>query len=57
MADSSGSGAIGILGVFIGALLVGFFVFFVFGQQLGIRSAGKDVNIRVEAPKVPAPNR
>ena len=57
MAESNGSGATGILGVLIGALLVGVFVFFVFGHQLGIRSAGKDVNIRVEAPKVPAPGK
>jgi|RhiMetdeSRZDD1v2_1073273.scaffolds.fasta_scaffold265252_2 hypothetical protein len=57
MADSNGSGLTGIVGVVIGALLVGVFVFFVFGQQLGVRSAGKDVNIRVEAPKVPAPSK
>ena len=57
MADSNGSGLTGIVGVVIGALLVGVFVFLVFGQQLGVRSAGKDVNIRVEAPKVPAPSK
>jgi hypothetical protein len=57
MADSNGSGLTGIVGVVIGALLVGVFVFFVFGQQLGVRSASKDVNIRVEAPKVPAPSK
>jgi hypothetical protein len=53
MADSSGSGAVGILGVIVGVLLVGVFIFFVFGQQLGFREPGKNVNIRVEAPKVP----
>jgi hypothetical protein len=37
----------------VGALLVGIFVFFVFGNSMGLRS-GKDVNVRVEAPKVPA---
>ena len=49
------SGGMGILGVVVGALLVGIFVFFVFGEQLGMRSGGKDVNIRVEAPKVTTP--
>jgi hypothetical protein len=49
------SGGMGILGVVVGALLVGIFVFFVFGEQLGMRSGGKDVNIRIEAPKVTAP--
>ena len=49
------SGAMGIVGVIVGVLLVGAFVFFVFGDQLGMRSGGKDVNIRVEAPKVPTP--
>ena len=49
------SGGMGILGVVVGALLVGIFVFFVFGDQLGMRSGGKDVNIRVEAPKVTTP--
>jgi hypothetical protein len=48
------SGGMGILGVVVGALLVGIFVFFVFGEQLGMRSGGKDVNIRIEAPKVTA---
>jgi hypothetical protein len=42
----------GIVGVIVGALLVGIFVFFVFGDRLGLRGGGKDVNIRVEAPKV-----
>jgi hypothetical protein len=49
------SGGMGILGVVVGALLVGIFVFFVFGEQLGMRSGGKDVNIRIEAPKVTTP--
>ena len=50
MSDSG----MGIVGVIVGALLVGFFVFFVFGNSLGIRGGGKDVSVRVEAPKVPA---
>jgi len=44
----------GIVGVIVGALLVGFFVFFVFGNSMGLRGGGKDVSVRVEAPKVPA---
>ena len=40
-----------IVGVIVGALLVGFFVFFVFGERMGIRSGGTSVH--VEAPKVP----
>ena len=42
----------GIVGVIVGALLVGFFVFFVFGESMGLRG-GKGVNVHVEAPKVP----
>ena len=49
------SGGMGILGVIVGALLVGIFVFFMFGEQMGLRTASKDVNIRVEAPRVPVP--
>jgi hypothetical protein len=44
----------GIVGVIVGALLVGIFVFFVFGEGMGLRGGTKDVNVRVEAPKVPA---
>jgi hypothetical protein len=43
----------GIVGVIVGALLVGFFVFFVFGESMGLRSSGKGVNVHVEAPTVP----
>lgn len=42
----------GIVDVIVGALLIGFFVFFVFGQSMGMRGGGKDVNVRVEAPKI-----
>jgi hypothetical protein len=45
----------GIVGVIVGALLVGIFVFFAFGEQLGMRSGGKGVNVHVEAPKVTTP--
>ena len=31
----------GIVGVIVGALLVGFFVFFVFGNSMGLRGGGK----------------
>jgi hypothetical protein len=41
----------GIVGVVVGALLVGVFVFFVFGDRMGIRNGGTTVH--VEAPKVP----
>jgi transposase len=34
------------------APIVGIFVFFAFGEQLGMRSRGKGVNIHVKAPKV-----
>jgi hypothetical protein len=44
----------GIVGVIVGALLVGIFVFFVFDESMSLRSGGKDVSVRVEAPKVPA---
>lgn len=42
----------GIVGVIVGALLVGIFVFFVFGQNLGLRGGGSDVHVKIEAPKV-----
>jgi hypothetical protein len=44
----------GIVGVIVGALLVGIFVFFVFGESMGLHGGGKGVNVHVEAPKVPA---
>jgi len=44
----------GIGGVIVGALLVGIFVFLVFGESMGLRGGGKDVSVRVEAPRVPA---
>ena len=31
----------GFVGVIVGALLVGFFVFFVFGNSMGLRGGGK----------------
>ena len=43
----------GIVGVIVGVLLVGFFVFFVFGDRMGLRG-GNGVNVHVEAPKMPA---
>ena len=45
------SGGIAILGVIVGALLVGVFVFFLFGDRMGLGPAGTSVH--VEAPKVP----
>ena len=52
MADDS-SGASGILGVIVGALIVAALVFFVFGDRIGLRSASP-VNVNVEAPAAPA---
>ena len=52
MADDS-SGASGILGVIVGALIVAALVFFVFGDRMGLRSASP-VNVKVETPAAPA---
>ena len=52
MANDS-SGASGILGVIVGALIVAALVLFVFGDRSGLRSASP-VNVDVEAPAAPA---
>lgn len=52
MADDS-SGATGILGVVVGALIVAALLFFVFGDRLGLRSASP-VNVEIETPAAPA---
>ena len=49
---SNGSGSAGILGVLIGALIVGAFVLIVFGDQLGL-SSGDSTNVKIEVPASP----
>lgn len=52
---SNGSGGVGILGVLVGALIVGVFVLIVFSDRLGLTSGDNTTNVKIEAPKVPAP--
>jgi hypothetical protein len=52
------SGGMGILGVIIGAVLVLGIIYFAFGERMGIRSAGNTTTtVKVEAPKLPSPNK
>ncbi|HXF54313.1 MAG TPA: hypothetical protein VNK52_09340 [Hyphomicrobiaceae bacterium] len=52
---SNGSGSVGILGVLVGALIVAAFVLIVFGDRLGLSGDGTTTNVKIEAPKTPAP--
>ena len=47
------SGASGILGVLVGALIVVALIFFVFGERLGLRGGGAPVEVNVQAPQPP----
>lgn len=48
------SGATGILGVVVGVIVVLALLYFVFGEQIGIRSAsGPSTSVTVNAPKAP----
>ena len=55
MADNSDSGATAILGVIIGALLLGGVLLFVFGGFPGIGGGdGPDINVEVPTPSAPS---
>jgi hypothetical protein len=47
------SGGFGILGVIVGALIVVAIAYLLIGDRLGLRTADRDVNVRVEAPNTP----
>jgi hypothetical protein len=51
------SGGMGILGVIVGAVLVLGVIYFAFGERMGIRSAGTNTTVKVEAPKLPGQNK
>jgi hypothetical protein len=51
MADNSGSGGIGLLGVVIGAVIVVALGMFFLG---GFQGTGPTTKVTIEAPKVPA---
>lgn len=54
MADDSGSGSSAILGVIVGALILGGVLLFVFGGFPGTGGGdGPDVNVEVPAPPAP----
>jgi hypothetical protein len=55
MADDSGSSA--VLGVLVGALIVGAILFFVFVGFPGGGGSGSDVDVSIDAPapSIPAP--
>jgi hypothetical protein len=49
MADNSSSGAVGILGVLIGALIVIALAYVFLGDRIGLRGPA-DVNVKIDAP-------
>jgi hypothetical protein len=51
MTMANDSGASGILGVLVGALIVVALIFFVFGERLGLRGGGAPVDVNVQAPQ------
>lgn len=54
MADNSDSGAGAVLGVIVGAMIVVLVAVFAFGGGFQwIRGGSPDLNVRIEAPKVP----